>query len=750
MAAETTHVLLVEDEEPHVELVRRAFTRAGGSLRLTVVGTLAEARASIRRSVPDLVVADLILPDGRGVELLAGDPAELSYPVVVTTAYGDEQAAVEAMKRGALDYVVKSTEALASLPRTVERALREWDHIVQRRRAETELRASRVFLTTVIDTIPDPVLVLDPDGRIALANRALREATPSADWGVSSAACHQMLRGRRHPCPDEAECPLRQVLATGRPLSMTTTHARGDGETRTVDIHAAPIRDDTGQIVQVVQAWRDITDRVRAQREIASLARFPAENPYPVLRVSEDGTVLYANEAAQTALTAWGCAVGRELAGEPRDAVERAIEAGECVETELRAEGRTYLLSFAPVLDGRYVNVYGRDITQRQQLERQLRAAQRMEAIGRLAGGVAHDFNNLLTPILGYAEVLLHRWADRDDVADELGQIHDAARRGANLTRQLLAFGRKQVLRQDVVDLNELIASVMKLLRRLVRENIVLTFHPAPALNRVRGDVSQLEQVLMNLVINAGDAIAQEGEVEITTANVECGGEACEPGGGVPQGSYVMLSVRDTGCGMDAETLQRAFEPFFTTKAEGRGTGLGLATSHGIVRQHGGDIRVQSEPGAGATFRVYLPATAEPAEASDETPGLQAPRAGGDETLLVVEDDPAVLNLLGGMLKQWGYRVLVADDPLRAIELADRQAGPIDLLVTDVVLPQMNGRQLHARLTATRPELRALYISGHAHADIADHGILDAGVRFIQKPFDLADLAGKVRAVLDA
>jgi signal transduction histidine kinase len=380
--------------------------------------------------------------------------------------------------------------------------------------------------------------------------------------------------------------------------------------------------------------------------------------------------------------------------------------------------------------------------------EERLRQAQKMEAIGRLAGGVAHDFNNLLTAIVGHGELLLRRLGE-DPLAHEVAEIHEAALRAASLTKQLLAFSRRQVLEPHVIDLNEVVGGVERMLRRLIGENIELALRPAAALGSVRADPGQIEQVVMNLVLNARDAMRAGGRITIETANADLAGG--EPGGraGLPAGRYVVVAVSDTGCGMDRETLSHLFEPYFTTKALGRGTGLGLATAYGIVRQSGGDIFVYSEPGRGTTVKVYLPRVDAPPEPLPEPASLVADARGGTETVLLVEDEEAVRHLARAVLERSGYRVLEARDGAEALALAGAHGGPVHLVLTDVVLPGMSGPEVAAGVAALRPGVRPLYMSGYTEGALLNQAMVNGEAPLLDKPFSPATLVRKVREVLD-
>jgi len=380
--------------------------------------------------------------------------------------------------------------------------------------------------------------------------------------------------------------------------------------------------------------------------------------------------------------------------------------------------------------------------------EEQLRQSQKLEAIGKLAGGVAHDFNNILTGIKGYARFAQDEMEKDTRCYRDIAETLKLADRAAELTRQLLAFGRRQTLNPVVLEMNALISNLMKMLKRLIGEDIDMRFVPAPDARNVKVDGGQMEQVLMNLVVNARDAMPQGGKLTIETANATLDKGYSSTHVGVKPGPYTMVSVTDTGCGMGETTRQRAFEPFYTTKEVGRGTGLGLSTAYGIVKQHGGNIWVYSEEGKGTTFKVYLPSvTEETEEAAVKAVEAAAPR--GRETILLVEDEPAVLTVAERMLREQGYQVLTASSPAEAKEVESRHDGRLDLLLADVVMPGSSGRELFDDLKEKREELKVLHISGHTDAAIVHHGVLDSGTPFLQKPFTAGGLARKVREVLD-
>ena len=379
---------------------------------------------------------------------------------------------------------------------------------------------------------------------------------------------------------------------------------------------------------------------------------------------------------------------------------------------------------------------------ERVQLQRDLAQVQKLEAIGRLAGGVAHDFNNVLTAILGSAELLLLDTPRGATSREEVEIIRDAAIRAQELIRQLLAFSARQVLQPAVIDLNNLIKNLGRMLRRLIGEDLVFVTELARDLGAVRVDPGQVEQILVNLAVNARDAMPDGGRLVIRTTNV-----TVTSSGDLANGRYVLIEVSDSGAGMDEGTMARIFEPFFTTKERGKGTGLGLATVYGIVRQSDGQISVSSAPGSGTTFRIHLPRVDALVETSRVASPVTAPAA-GTETILVAEDEQIVRALIRKVLEQAGYTVLLSDGGTEALQLAERHSGPIHLLVTDVVMPGMNGRELARRLLERRPDTKVLFLSGYAEEAVERHGVLEPGTAFMQKPFSPTALASRVREVL--
>ncbi|MEW6521575.1 MAG: response regulator [Thermodesulfobacteriota bacterium] len=540
---------------------------------------------------------------------------------------------------------------------------------------------------------------------------------------------------------------------------------RPDGDWRWLQVCSHPRRRPDGKVVWDGAAI-DITERRQAEMLLRKLSAAVEQSPAVVLITDLAGNIEYVNPEF-TRITGYsreevlGKNPGILKSGETPEEVYRdlwqTITAGgewRGVFHNRRKDGKLFWerAAISPVRDasGAITNFIAvkEDITTQKSLEDQLQQAQKMELIGRLAGGVAHDFNNMLMVIRGHTELAMEQAGAGTPLYRDLQEVRRAAKRSEDLTRQLLAFARKQAVSPVVLNLNATLTGMLKMLQRLIGEDIELDWLPGLDLGNVKIDPSQIDQLLANLAVNARDAIAGNGRLTIETANRVLDAQHCADNPECAPGRYVMLAVSDTGCGMSREVLGHIFEPFFTTKEEGKGTGLGLATVYGIVRQNQGCINVYSEPGQGTTFRIYLPCSAEQAvNVLPEMPG--SPPRGGLETVLIVEDERAILELGRRVLERLGYRVLTAGTPEEAIRQASEYAGPIHLLITDVVMPQMNGKELAQRLKGIIPGLKCLFMSGYTANAIANHGILDEGIVFLQKPFSVQDTAFKVRKALE-
>ena len=629
----TVRMLLLEDNDADAELVEVELRRAELDFTARRVVTRPDFERALREFHPDIIVSDHQLPQFSGVAALELARARAPHaPFILLTGSLDEETAVEYMKAGAADYILKGR--LTRLGPAVRGAL-------ERERMTRQLREREEYFKSLIEQAMDIIAVLDADG-------AVRYASPSV-------------------------LPLL-----------------GYGAEELVGQHIFDLvhPDDIG----------------------------------PALRVFAEGVATGQGDRL----------LGLQV--RHKDGTYRSLE----------AIGR-FLLD-DPVVRGVVINA--RDVTERRSLERQLLQAQKMEAVGRLAGGIAHDFNNVLTAIFGYADLLTEELPAGSPARQDLEEIRKAATRASALTRQLLAFSRQQVLAPMVLSVNDLVDDVDKMLRRLVGEDVELRLNLARDAGNVRADSGQLQQVIMNLVVNARDAMPTGGKLVIETADAELTEQYAELHQAVIPGRYVMLAVSDTGVGMDAQTKARIFEPFFTTKEKGKGTGLGLSTVYGIVKQSGGYVWVYSEPGHGTTFKLYLPRVDAPAE--PQAPPRETATLTGTETILLAEDDEILRPLTKGLLAKLGYTVLDAESAEQALAVAGARQGPIHLLVADVVMPGASGRELARRLAQSRPETRVLYVSGYTDDAIVHHGMLDPGLKFLQKPFTPAALARKVREVLDA
>lgn len=643
---------------------------------------------------------------------------------------------------------------------------------IERKRVEDALREQTELLQRIVDNIPVMLVFLDEQGRIQWGNP---EWTRTLGFEVAEAKQRDIFP-ELYPDPAEQQ---RVRDSVGAPVGVWTdfrTHTRHGAVLDTIWANA-PL---TGG--GWVAIGMDVSERRRAEERYRSfiaqssegVSRLEIDPPVPI-SLSEDAQIDQLYRCARIAecndamAKMYGYREARELVGtalselhngdDPtnREQIRAFIRAGyrladsETREHDKDGKPRVFLNNVVGFIEnGKLVRVWGtqRDVTDQRHLEEQFRQAQKMEAVGQLAGGIAHDFNNLLTAILGNTQLLLRDLPPGDSKRGDVEEIRKASERAASLTRQLLAYSRRQMLQPEVLDLNGVVGEMDKMLRRLIGEHIALVTVLAPDLGRVRADPNQIEQVLVNLAVNARDAMPDGGQLTIETANIELDEAFAKEHLGSKAGAYALLAITDTGTGMDANVRAHLFEPFFTTKDVGKGTGLGLATVYGIVKQSDGYISVYSEPGHGSSFKIYLPRLS-----TAPIPAVTPAKAGvgrGTETILVVEDEPAVLSLSQRALEAQGYVVLAASDATTALRLVERHGGTIHLVLTDVVMPGMSGRDLADQLAVRRPGIRVLYMSGYPGDAIVQHGELPAGSAFLQKPFSPDGLARKVRDLLDA
>lgn len=646
--------------------------------------------------------------------------------------------------------------------------------ITERKRAEVELLREKQFTEKLLESLPGIFFLYDSTCHLKRWNKAHETA-----MGFTADELRDWYIPDWHETPQDAAIGMalvKSVLETGVAGSFETTLINKEGRFVPYLISVTRLITPDGSFMMGIGI--DITQRKQIEEERRRLTAILDSTSDVVVMSNPAGGLFYLNAAGRRVL-AWDQTSPLDshdlnelyptwaynlLRDEALPAVHRTGSwQGETA--ILGAGGReipvSQLLMAHRATDGQieHYSSIMRDITERKRaeearakLEAQLHQSQKMEAIGQLAGGVAHDFNNILTAVFGQVDLAVRtieaQHATAHNVLDSLRQIERSAQRASALTRQLLAFSRRQVVQPEVLDLNTTLRDLEKMLRRLLTEDITLEENLAPDLATIKADAGQLEQIIINLAVNARDAMPNGGQLTITTGNATLDDAYAALRTEVRPGPYVVLAVSDTGCGMDRSTLEHVFEPFFTTKPVGQGTGLGLSTVYGIVKQAGGHVTVYSEPGRGSTFRVYLPAAQEPLSLARLAAAAPAPA--GSETLIVCEDDNAVRHLTARMLAEAGYTVLAAPDAKHALQLASAHAGPIQLLITDVIMPGLNGRQLSETLAQQRPGIRTLFVSGYTSDVIAHHGVLDENVHFLEKPYGRQRLLRKIREVLDA
>jgi two-component system cell cycle sensor histidine kinase/response regulator CckA len=718
----------------------------------------ASALASLKKDAPPLIVVEDPLTDMSAAEFCRrarASPEGADAVILVIT--NTEEVLPEVLDAGATDLYATSLgpSALAVRVLIAERLVAQHARLRDR-----ELRFRRLFESGVAG-----VTISDFDGNFSEANDAfLRMLGYSRDEMLAGKLNWELITPADRLVPDTED--RAQLRTTGFLPLREREYVHKDGHHVAALVGSAALEGTTDCISYVA----DISIRRREEEALrASEAQYRAlfdQSPLPKF-LYDHGTLrfLAVNRAA---IDHYGYSHDEFLAmtledmQPPQDvAVLRPALADADTEPPTRVRVTRHRKKDESIIDVEVTTqefilanrscglAVATDVTARSRMEQQIRQSQKMEAIGNLAGGVAHDFNNLLSVILSYSEMLADGLAAGDPMRDDLLEILAAGKRAADLTRQLLAFSRQQILQPRVLDMNTVVGGLSKMLRRLVGEDIELSVVGDPALGKVNADPGQVEQVLMNLVVNARDAMPKGGKMTIETANVELDAAHASTHTNVASGSYVMLAVTDTGTGMDAAIRDRIFEPFFTTKEEGKGTGLGLATVFGIVRQSGGTVWVYSEPGHGTTVKVYLPQTDRVSTVGDEA-SVELRTRRGSETILLVEDEEPVRTLTRTILERHGYVVLEAQSGGDALLICEQHTATIHVLLTDVVMPRMSGRMLAERLGTLRPEMRVLYMSGYTDDSVVRHGVLDSDVAFLQKPITPETLTRKLRELIDA
>lgn len=745
--------VLVVDDEPHFLTVLSHVLRLKGYQPL-LAASGREALDMAAAGKPWVALIDLKLADMSGFEVMRTiKQRNPEVECIVVTGFASQSSAIEAINLGAYSYVQKPYD-MEHLLVTIQRA-------VEKREAVESLRASEERHRSLFERVPIGLYRTSAEGKILDANPALLQM-------LGCDSLETLLESdvtKAYADPTERARWQQFMEAEGTVRDFETRWRRLDGSIRWVRESATATCGADGRVLFYEGAVQDVTDRMRALERIRYQAGLLQQVSDAIISLDLDLTIRSWNRAAEM-IYGWGTdlVIGQPLAAvlrSPgvdeatilREAIGSGYWEGELV--RLRHDGSEVSIAESVTLlrdsGGRPTGLVtvGRDVTRHKQLEAQLVQAQKMELVGQLAGGVAHDFNNLLTGIIGYSDLVRRALPADSPVRADIEQVLRSARRASQLTQQLLAFSRRQMITERVVNLNEQIAEMNKMLHRLIGEDVELTTVPQPDLWTVKADPVQIEQVIINLAVNARAAMPDGGRLTIGTANVRLAASGKGAEEESTDGDYVMVSVTDTGVGMTPEVRMHMFEPFFTTKPVGEGTGLGLATVYGIVKQHGGRITVESEPGQGSTFRVYLPRVAEarPAAAAIEAEQPQPP---GRESILVVEDEPFVRDLVVRVLRSLGYTVLEAGNGKQALELVSVAEPAIDLLVTDMVMPEMGGRELAERLRQRRPALRVLYTSGYSPGATAHHQAPEPDVALLQKPFTADVLAREVRRILDA
>lgn len=636
-------ILIVDDEMAHVEAICRAFKIAGPDYEVDVVYNLREFREAVAALPPDLAILDLYLPDGRAVDALTYPPEANAFPVLVMTSFGNEQVAVEAMKAGALDYLVKSSETFAAMPRFVVRAMREWELLMSRKQAEEALLKSeekfrQLFgqFNALLNALPDSITLHTPDFNFLWANYSAAIRFNKKPEEIVGLNCHNLRLVNTVPCEC---CIVTESFRTGESATETITSPDG----RIIELRTVPIVEE-GRVVNVIEV--------------------------------------------------------------------------------------------------------GRDITAHRKLEAQYLHAQKMDSLGTFAAGISHDFNNILTAIIGYGQLALMRITEGDPQHYCIEQILAAADRAAHLTEDLLLFSRKQTCKRQNVNLNSIIAKMETFLKCVLYEDIEYKTILLDGVITINANSYQIEQILINLATNARDAMPHGGTFTISTKLADMDDDYIKVHGYGKPGSYVLVEVSDSGVGMDSEMCKRIFEPFYTTKEVGKGTGLGLSIVYGIIKEHDGFVNVCSTPGIGTSYTIYLPLAVPESRGEGALPEEDI-FLGGTETILIAEDCDLVRNISEIVLKESGYTVITAVDGEDALKKFAENKEVIDLLIFDLIMPNMNGIESYNEIKRIRPDVKAIFSSGYEHGVARQKELLVDDRPMIFKPTTPEELLRKVRSVLD-
>jgi PAS domain S-box-containing protein len=621
---------------------------------------------------------------------------------------------------------------------------------IEQKRSAEALDASEVKYRSMVENIKEVIFQMNEFGHWTFLNPAWTAVT---GFEVQASIGTFFLEYMHEEDREQNRHIFLQLLSQRLDYCRYETRMlTNDGKARSVEVYAQLTLNSDGTVLGISGSLIDITERKLAEHTVQKLAAFPQVNPNPVLEFAADGSLTYSNEAARELARSFNKEdLLSVLPTNPEAIVRDCLATGQKrLREEVCLDGRTVVWSFFPVVATRVVHCYGADVTEVLNLEAQFRHAQKLESVGQLAAGVAHDFNNILTVIQGYSECLITRCKDDAGTVGPLRQISEASKRAAALTRQLLMFSRKQVIQTKVLDLNLVLQNLANMLHRLLGEDIALVTDYCPEQARIEADTGMLEQIVMNLAVNSRDAMPRGGKLQISTSRVEIDQDFAGQHADARPGSFICLTVTDTGCGMDRKTLDRIFEPFFSTKEVGKGTGLGLATVYGLVKQHQGWIDVSSTLQVGTTFTIYFPLARARTHQEEAMPQVAAPVRGGNETIMVVEDEPVLREMVCEILRQYQYEVIEASSGVEALRVWDEFDGDVDLLLTDMVMPEgMTGRELACQLKKRKPDLKVIYSSGYS-PDSNGRDLGQSDTVFLAKPYLPPQLARTVRQSLDS
>jgi len=762
---EQIRILLLEDLPTDAELIIDELQLSGLTFTHKLVDNEKAFLQQLENFRPHIVLSDYSLPTFNGMEALKIVRQRFAHiPVIMVTASINEETAVACMRAGAADYILK--DKMKRLGMAVRTVLEKHELEQQKRQAEHALLESGHYYRSLLNQMNEQVIVIDKGYHITDVNESFLRNRGFQREQIIGKPCYKVLHQNERPCHESGQsCTMERVLATGHSATEQHQQISKGGVKAWYNISTSPMTNSSGEIVSIIESSHDVTDLMRAQEEINKLSTAIEQIPISVVLTDINGNIEYVNPHFSK-VTGYA---RKEVMGQnprilksgeqPKEFYKnlwQTITAGKVWYGQFRNKKKDGALfweeaTISPVLNDQgaisHFLAVKEDVTEKKRLNQELNQAQKMEAIGRLAGGIAHDFNNLLTVINGYSEMALAKLSPAEPAANYIKQIAQAGKKAGSLTQQLLAFSRKQVMQPQVLNPNQTIQDMGEMLKRLIGENINLQFDLADDLPPIEADPAQLDQVIINLAVNAHDAMPDGGDLVIETKAVLFGRSQAECSTH-NNCDCVRISVSDTGVGMDEETKSKIFEPFFTTKEKGKGTGLGLATIHGIVNQNGWHIEVVSAPQKGTSFHIDIPK-------SDKQVVPHIQKAGssmlyGVETILFVEDETEVRNIITGFLKQAGYAVLQAKNGAEALELANNNNTKFDLLLTDVIMPKMGGKKLADILREQQPDLKVIYISGYTDETISQSGILDEKILFLQKPFEPNELLKLLRRTLDA